>query len=116
MAKVNEEKGIIEFGLSEFEAAWNNAPVLVNKDATEFRLCYICKFHLERKLFAEITEDGFAWTIDLINTKKPVLEDSNYIAIHRNCVGSRPKKDASKILKYIYATEWKFDEGYYSEK
>jgi hypothetical protein len=116
MANINKENGIVEFDIAEFEAAWENAPVLENKLKEEYRLCYICKLPISKKNFAEISDDIFAWTLDLINAKKPKLEINNYIAVHKNCVPNRLKSDSRRQLKYILAYKWFYDEEFYDEK
>lgn len=114
MAQFNPKTQELDFDYQDLDAAWNNAPFLENKNSDQFRLCYICKFHLERKLFAGVTSDEFGWTIDLINAKKPELIFSNYIAVHQNCVPNRSKMDARKTLKIIKTTKWSFDEDFWN--
>lgn len=108
---------IIEFQEKDFQAAWNNAPILVNKDSAHFRLCYICKYHLQKEMadYLLMNDDGFNWTLDLINAKKPVLEPTNYIAVHANCVPNRRQLDSRKQLKRVQKTPWQFDEAWITE-
>ncbi|ATZ16276.1 hypothetical protein JN01_0311 [Entomoplasma freundtii] len=109
-----EQQKIIEFQASDFEAAWENTPTLVNKKAAEFRLCYICKYHLQKNLAEHLlmNHDGFNWTLDLINAKKPFLQPDNYIAVHLNCVPNRRSLDSRKQIKRVLKTPWKFDESW----
>lgn len=116
MAKVNYQTNEIEFDLTELDAAWENAPVIVNKDPNLFRLCYICKFHMEHAKFVVVLNDGFAWKLDLINAKKPTLENDNYIAVHQSCIANRNSLDSRKQLKYIRATKWEFDIDFWNEQ
>ncbi|AUF83729.1 hypothetical protein CXP39_02880 [Mesoplasma syrphidae] len=116
MANVNEQKQSVEFEITEFEAAWENAPILENRSKDEYRLCYICKFSIEKKNFAEISKDEMAWTLDLINAKKPKLVNNNYIAVHKNCISKRFKQDSRRQLKYTWAYKWFYDDEYYNDK
>ncbi|ATZ18898.1 hypothetical protein ESOMN_v1c05160 [Williamsoniiplasma somnilux] len=116
MATLDQITGIIDFELADLEAAWSNSPILLNKNEIEFRLCYICKFHIERKNFAGINQnDSFAWTIDLINAKKPKLEFTNFIAVHQSCIENRQSLDSRKQLKYVKAMKWEFDESFWNK-
>ncbi|WP_027062972.1 hypothetical protein [Mesoplasma seiffertii] len=116
MANINEQTQTVEFEIAEFEAAWENAPILENKSKDEYRLCYICKFPIGKKNFSEISNDEFAWTLDLINAKKPKLENENYVAVHKNCIPQRPKQDSRRQLKFTWAYKWFYDEEYYKNK
>lgn len=112
MAIVNNDNTIM-FDETEFKKAWDNAPKLANKDEEEYRLCYICKFHLKRDEFIEIKNDPSFWCIDFIDTKHFSLEPENIVAVHSGCVEIRQKPDARKLLKKIKSVEWKFDEDFY---
>ncbi|PPE05763.1 hypothetical protein [Williamsoniiplasma lucivorax] len=116
MAKFDELKNAVIFDDNDLSEAWEHAPKLINKPAAEMRLCYICKFHMDYKIFVKgkNINNSLAWTIDMINAKKFNLEPTNLIAIHLACVGHQPKKDNTKILKKISAVEWQFDDAFWN--
>ncbi|AKU80144.1 hypothetical protein [Spiroplasma turonicum] len=100
----------IEFDDNDFEEAWSNAPKLINKDINDFKLCFICKFHMNKK---NIINGDLSWNIFIINLKTISLEKNNFIAVHQNCMELRPKLDCTKLVKKIKQSAWMFDENYY---
>ncbi|AKX34496.1 hypothetical protein SLITO_v1c08810 [Spiroplasma litorale] len=109
MAKF-ENNGIIEFDEKDFKAAWDNAPKLINKDENQFRMCFICKFHME---FKDKLKGKMPWNIEIINLNNIELINENFIAIHDGCKELRPKSNCTKIIKKIKSVSWKFDENFY---
>lgn len=106
MAKIDQKSNTVIFTDKEYIKAWENSPIIQNRDSKIFRLCYICKYPMEFGLNENNSEDESAWVIDLINTKKPVLEIENYIGLHGNCVQNRTKKNATKLIKRIKMVDW----------
>ncbi|ATZ17902.1 hypothetical protein [Mesoplasma melaleucae] len=106
MAKIDKKSNKAIFTNEEYAKTWENCPIIQNRDRKDFRLCYICKYPMEFKLNENNSEDESAWVIDLINTKKPVLEIQNYIGVHANCVKNRTKRDATKLIKRIKMVGW----------
>ncbi|QEH61562.1 hypothetical protein SCHIN_v1c03650 [Spiroplasma chinense] len=115
MAKL-DEKGIIEFTEEDIETAWNNSPELVNKEAQEFRMCFICKFHMKRKEFNNLELGKFGWIPEPINIKNFSFESANFVAIHPGCSEFRPKDDCTKILNKVKKMLWAFDESIYENE
>ncbi|ASP28612.1 hypothetical protein SCORR_v1c08400 [Spiroplasma corruscae] len=111
MAKI-DEKGIIEFNLEDFDAAWNNAPKLDNKPENEYRLCFICKFHM---LKDNLMKGDLPWNIEIIDLKNFSLDKNNFVAIHNNCKEIRPKQNCSKLLLKIKSLRWMYDESFYNK-
>ncbi|AGR41909.1 hypothetical protein [Spiroplasma diminutum] len=102
MAKILET-GEIEFSKEDLKSAWLNSPILINKDANDFRMCFICKFFMNKNNF-KVGE--LAWVCEFIDLKHFSLEETNLIAIHPECRELRHKDDCSKIVKKIKLTEW----------
>ncbi|AHI52604.1 hypothetical protein [Spiroplasma culicicola] len=108
MAKLRN--GIVEFEKNDVEAGWNNAPSLVNKPENEYRMCYICKFHMIKDEFDNELMGQFGWVVDIINLKTMDFIANNFIAVHPQCIDFRPKADCTKIIKKVKSMQWKFDE------
>lgn len=106
MAKIDQKSNQVIFSKEEYKKAWENSPIIANRDSKNFRLCYVCKYPMEYQLNENNSEDESAWVIDLINTKKPVLETENYIGIHGNCVENKTKKNATNLIKRIKMVGW----------
>lgn len=115
MATINKDNSII-FTSDEIQAAWDNAPILENKESDEYRMCYICKFHMSKKDFLSEKPEISNWCIDFINVKKFSLEIPNLIAIHSNCIENRIKDDSTKILKKIKNMKWMYNEEFYNNQ
>lgn len=115
MATLNQDK-ILEFNDEDISSAWENAPQLINKNKNEFRMCYICKFHMIKTQFDNKTIGEFGWIVDLINLKSFSLEQTNFIAIHPYCIEFRSALNNTKKVKKIISTVWMFDERAYKEK
>ncbi|AVP49311.1 hypothetical protein [Williamsoniiplasma luminosum] len=118
MARFDELKNEVIFDNNDLEQAWDHAPKLINKPANNFRLCYVCKVHMERKMFAndKNINNKLAWTIDMINAKKFDLEPTNLVAIHLACVKLITKKNSTRTLKKTHKMLWQFDEEFWKKK
>ncbi|ARU92090.1 hypothetical protein SCLARK_001598 [Spiroplasma clarkii] len=115
MAKLLSDNSV-EFSAADILQAWENAPILINKEPELVRMCYICKFHMLQEKFNHQEIGELGWVIDLINAKKPELISSNFVAIHPYCLEYKAKSDNSKVLKKIKSQIWKFDEEAFKEQ
>ncbi|AGR40911.1 hypothetical protein [Spiroplasma taiwanense] len=106
MAKILDNNEI-EFSSIDIESAWNNSPKLINKEIDQFRMCFICKFIMNKKDF---NNGEFGWVVDFVNLKKITFETSNFIAIHSVCLDLRPNENCSKVLKKVNSIKWAFNE------
>ncbi|AOG60162.1 hypothetical protein SHELI_v1c02070 [Spiroplasma helicoides] len=113
MAILNAE--VVEFDKEDLEAAWENAPSLINKDKDEFRMCYICKFHMDKSKFDNDNLGEFGWIVDLIDVKNFSLDQDNFIAIHPRCITFKPKPNNKSLVKKVKKKLWAFDENAYSQ-
>ncbi|WP_339034535.1 hypothetical protein [Spiroplasma endosymbiont of Cantharis rufa] len=102
MAKILENNKI-EFSKEDIISAWNNSPKLINRDEDKFRLCFICKFFMDKLKFEK---GDFSWVCEFIDLKNFKLTSDNLIAIHPQCREFRHKDDCTKIVKKIKATQW----------
>ncbi|QGS51668.1 hypothetical protein [Spiroplasma tabanidicola] len=109
MAKFNN--GVIDFDKEDIEAAWENAPHLVNKEKEEYRMCYICKFHMLKENFDKDKLSTYGWIVDLINLKKLDLDHKNFIAIHPWCMEYKKGLDNRSLLKKVKAQLWAFNDS-----
>ncbi|QBQ07448.1 hypothetical protein SGLAD_v1c02490 [Spiroplasma gladiatoris] len=105
------ENGIIDFDKNDIENAWLNSPGLVNRDEKDYKMCYICKFHMIKTNFNNAELGSFGWIVDLINLKKLDLNSNNFIAIHPWCIEYKKKTDNRSILKKVKSQLWVFNEN-----
>jgi hypothetical protein len=113
MAIIDEVKQKIIFNQVEKEAAWNNAPKLENLSPAKFRLCYFCKFRIDKSLPIEKTtaeNQALGWIVDLINAKELNFALDNLIVIHEVCLAYHQKLDQTKTLKKVKSLLWKYNE------
>ncbi|QHX36450.1 hypothetical protein [Spiroplasma sp. BIUS-1] len=106
MAKILDNNEI-EFSKDDLLAAWENSPILINKEPESFRMCFICKFYMIKENFEK---GDLAWICEFIDLKHFNLDSSNMIAIHPGCRELRHKDDCSKIVKKIKSSQWSASE------
>ncbi|ATG97237.1 hypothetical protein [Mesoplasma lactucae] len=120
MAFLDEKTNNIVFNDKDKMSAWDNAPEISDADPKKYRVCMYCQFPMDYSDYVmnvKTKHSKDAWTIDLINIKKPKLVPKNFLAIHANCFGNRQNENEKRRLRKYRRTKWMMPkEGYKKSK